>query len=246
VKRPRIAVLTSCTGVKADFQGTALDCADFARGRRYVARRHRGDLAAALLPAEDLYRGQQHLRLMRGVHAARVAGTVDVDLRIVSAGYGVVAGGEHLAPYGCTFQGMSRAQRRVWARRLDVPNAARRTLAEPFDLALVLLGDEYLDACGLEQTLELGGPTLVFCGSRAALRLPALPRLTPVHLATAHTRLFRCGLVGLKGEIGGRLLARAAAAPAWLERINPQSLLDELAEHGPVTEKHDAGALALF
>jgi hypothetical protein len=246
VKRPRVVVLSSCTGVKAPTDGATLGHADFARGRRYLDRRHRGDLAGSLVSAERLYRGQQHVRLMRGVHAAREAGTLDVDLRIVSAGYGVVAASDQLAPYECTFQGMPRARRRVWARQLGVPDAARRALSARSDLALVLLGDEYLDACGFDETLELGGPTLVFCGSRTALRLPVLPQLKPVHLATAHTRMFHCGLVGLKGEVGGRLLARAAEDPGSLGRVDHESLLGDLAAHGPVTETNDAGALALF
>src|SRR4051812_31491044 len=165
--RPRVLVLTSCTGVKAATDGPVLACADFPRGRSYVEARHRRDLAPALLPAEDLYRGQQHLRLMRGVQAAREAATIDVDLRIVSAGYGVVRGSESLAPYECTFQGMRRDRRREWARELAIPEATRTALATRTDLTVVLLGDEYLDSCGLDSTVALGGPTIVFCASQA-------------------------------------------------------------------------------
>ena len=245
MRRPRVVVLTSCTGVKAAYEGAALDCADFARGRRHVARRHRGDLAAALVPAEDLYRGQQHLRLMRGVHAARESRTIDIDLRIVSAGYGVVAGADPLAPYECTFQGMSRAERRRWATRLQIPTAARSALAQRTDLAIVLLGDDYLDASGVARVPELGSPTLVFCGARTALRLAPLPGLSPVHLSKTHTRVFRCGLVGLKGEVGGRLLAYLAADPTRVNRLSADTLLDRLAAVGPVVPQSRAPGLAL-
>lgn len=244
--RPRVLVLSSCTGVKAETDGPVLACADFARGRSYVEGRHRRDLATALLPAEELYQGQQHLRLMRGVHLAREAGTIEVDLRIVSAGYGVVRSDVPLAPYECTFQGMARKQRREWARELAIPAATRAALATCSDLTIVLLGDEYLDSCALDERLALGGPTFVFCGARAALRLPTLPRLHVVHLGTAHTRAFRCGLVGLKGEVGGRLLAYIADRVSCLEGIKTGTVLDELAAFGRVAEADDPGALALF
>jgi hypothetical protein len=246
VTRPRVLVVSSCTGLKAHADGAVLQCADFARGRSYVEGRHRRDLATALLPAEDLYRGQQHLRLMRGVHAARDAGTIDIDLRIVSAGYGVVRGSDPLAPYECTFQGMPRGRRREWARGLAIPEATRAALATRSDLTVVLLGDEYLDSCRLDSTLTLGGPTLVFCASRSALRLPALARLQVVRLKTAQTRRFRCGLVGLKGEVGGRLLAYLADEPSRLNHITAPALLDDLAGFGPTAGLADSDALALL
>ncbi len=73
--------------------------------------------AAEEAAAEALYRGQHHLRLMRGVGQAREAG-IDVQLWIVSAGYGVVAGHKRLRPYERTFQGMSATDRRSSARAL--------------------------------------------------------------------------------------------------------------------------------
>jgi hypothetical protein len=246
VTRPRVLVLSSCTGVKAENNGPSLAASDFARGRSYIEGRHRRDLAASLTAAEDLYRGQQHLRLMRGVHAARSAGTIDVDLRILSAGYGLVRGDDPLAPYEFTFQGMPRKHRRQWARDLAIPDAARAALSSSADLAVVLLGDEYLDTCALDATLTLGGPTFVFCGAQAALRLPTLPKLNIVRLGTEHTRAFRCGLVGLKGEVGGRLLAYVAEDVSRLHGIAAQRLLDRLAAFGSVAKADDPRASALF
>ncbi len=243
--RPRVLAISSCTGAKARVDGGVLSRADFDRGRSYVDERHRGDLAATLVPAEDLYRGQQHRRLMRGVHAAREAGTVDLDLRIVSAGYGLVGAGDRLAPYECTFHGMARTARHEWARVLAIPEKARAALARPSALSVVLLGDEYLDCCGLDETLTLGGPTVVFCGSQAALRVPALPSLSVVRLSTDHTRTFQCGLVGLKGEIGGRLLAYVADDPIRLERLDAEALLKQLASLGQVASIDTQASLAL-
>ena len=242
----RIMVLSSCTGAKAESSAVPLQRDDFARGRTHIEGRHRSDLATTLLPAEALYTGQHHLRLMRGVSAAREAAALDVDLRIVSAGYGLVESGDRLAPYESTFQGMPRNQRHTWARQLGIPDATRGALAESSDLTVVLLGDEYLDSCQLDEISALGGPTFVFCGSRGALRLPTLAHLHVVRLTTEHTRQFHCGLVGLKGEVGGRLLAYVSEDPTRLNRLNGATLLDRLVAFGPVAPANDDAARALF
>src|SRR4051812_49763525 len=109
----RIHVLTSCTGTKVS-------------SRRAV-------------PAEELYGGQHHVRLMRGVGVARDQG-LEVDLSIVSAGHGIVSGSERLMPYEQTFQGRSGGDRRELARTLAIPRGVRRVLSRPADLHLVLLG----------------------------------------------------------------------------------------------------------
>jgi hypothetical protein len=244
--KPRILVLSSCTSVKAGDAVESLTPADFARGPSHILARHDSDLADSLLSAEELYRGQQHVRLMRGVEVARAAEAVEVDLRIVSAGYGVLRASDRVAPYECTFQGMRRAARGAWARRLDIPDVVRRTLSESFALGIILLGDEYLSVCQLDDTLVLGGPTLFFCGSRAALRLPPLPGLQPCALGTRHARAFSCGLVGLKGEVGGRLLAYLAEQPGRIDRLETDVLVDQLRRFGPVAPARTSTTPALF
>src|SRR4051812_10054975 len=111
----RIHVLTSCTGSKVN--------------------------TCAPVPAEKLYCGQHHVRLMRGVAAARAAG-LDVELSIVSAGHGIVAGRRRLAPYERTFQGMAGGARRELAHALAIPATVRRVLRRPADLHVVLLGED--------------------------------------------------------------------------------------------------------
>lgn len=221
-----ISVLTACTGLKSASRGAVLTQADFARGFRHIAERHRR-LTTSLVSAERLYRGQQHTRLMRGVDAARQGGH-RVAVSIVSAGYGLLAGDATVAPYECTFQGMSTRQRRHWAGRLGLETAVKGVLEQTADAAIVLLGDDYFDACGLPGNLAVGAPTVVFCGTRTGLRMELGRGLRPVVLHKSDTRRFACGLVGLKGEVAGRLLARLAADPGFLKRLETPHLLDEL------------------
>jgi queuine/archaeosine tRNA-ribosyltransferase len=215
----RIVVLSSCTGEKSVQSPDALTLSDFREGAPHVRKRE-AELADLLRPAEELYRGQQHVRLMRGVTAFRRAHPTHgkgpaLDLRILSAGYGIVPGSQKLAPYEATFQGMGKAELRKWADTLGVPAAFRDAVAGPYDIALVLLGDDYLDACSLDASVKLGGPTLVFCGKNTLKKLPKLGNLHAVALTNAEAKRFSCGLVALKGELGSRILSRLAADAAF-------------------------------
>ena len=119
----RILIITSCTGHKSVSHEQQLTQEDFRLGPEHVRQREVG-LAEVLTPAEELYTGQQHVRLMRGVQALRTSGKeTDIDLWILSAGYGLVPGDRRLVPYDCTFDGMRKRELREWADFLGVPDA---------------------------------------------------------------------------------------------------------------------------
>lgn len=204
----RILIVTSCTGEKAHTPAQQLTQDDFVHlheGPAFTAREAR--LAEYRTKAEDMYTGQQHVRLMRGVRTARQKlGAEAIDLHILSAGYGLIAGAREIVPYECTFQGMKVRQLRAWADYLDIPEAIRDLLAQPYDLALVLLGTSYLRACRLRDDVLLGGQTVAFCSPKASCMLPKLQRLHVVTLSNADAQFFGCGMIALKGELGARIL----------------------------------------
>src|SRR5215212_11806928 len=115
---------------------------------------------------------------------------------------------------------MKKAELRQSATELDVPGEIRRVLAQPYDLGIVLLGDSYLEACALDESVRLGGPTILFCGSRIAARLPGLPNMRPVVLSNEEAKRFSYGLVGLKGEVAARLLERISSDANFVERLS--------------------------
>lgn len=176
--------------------------------------------------AESLYRGQQHLRLLAGVRAYRRAGRPagELQLRIVSAANGVVTPRKKLLPYEETFAGLPREAIRRQAQRLGIPGDVKRLLRSRYSLALILLGDDYLEACALEEDLQLGGPTIAFCAPRVAGRLPRLDPLRTIALHNAEAKRFSCGLISLKGELGARVLSRLAAEPEWITRLTAPDL----------------------
>src|SRR3954462_10310412 len=52
--------------------------------------------------AESLYTGAQHAKLMEGIRAFRDSGNGHLDLRIVSAGFGVLRSDQKVPPYNAT------------------------------------------------------------------------------------------------------------------------------------------------
>lgn len=224
----RVVVVTSCTGTKEANPERALTLEDFRQGREHVAQRER-ELSVFLMRAADLYRGQQHVRLMRGIRAARDTSlksmaALSVELWILSAGYGLVSEDEIIAPYRCTFQEMTANALRQWSTTRGIGLQFRRVLAQPYDLAIVLLGGLYLKACALDGSVKLGGLTLLFCGARTASMLPTLAHLRSVVLTNKNTRDFRCGQVGLKGEIAARLLTRLSADNNMIRSLHDRAL----------------------
>jgi len=192
-----VAVLTSCTGMKR----------------------------AEPAPAEDLYTGRQHVALMDGVRAFRRSPrAAGAHVWIVSAKHGVVAGDQVLAPYERTFQGMPKARIRQEAALLGIADGVVSVLYNPHHaLRLVLLGDDYLEACQGALRRPMPGQTVVFAGHRAARVLPRHAGLWVVGLAQAEARQYHAGLVSLKGVLAAALLRRLGAELDHDERAAPGS-----------------------
>ncbi|MFY7916513.1 MAG: tRNA-guanine transglycosylase DpdA [Rubrivivax sp.] len=229
-KAMKVLVLTSCTGEKSVQDEHQLTLADFQRGPEHIQAREKGLPA---IRADMLYTGLQHQRLMRGVLAARQSDSVDLELLVLSAGYGLVDAELPLAPYEATFSGMRRDELLEWARKLRIASDIREVLSQTFDLTLVLLGEDYLAACELSEDLSLGGPAIFLCSAASSKKLPKLPLLSTVVVTNAEAKRFGCGLVGLKGEVAARVLERLVADPSSLQGLlHGSSEFLEFAERG--------------
>ena len=193
----------------------------------------------ALVPAESLYAGEQHRRLMRGVYAFRRACSgIEFDLRIVSAGHGLVDAAALIGPYDATFSGVGTKKLTDDAERLRIPGDLASRLSKPYRLGLLLLGENYLRASTISTSWILGGPTIAFSSTAAAGRLADIHGLTCIRAGQDEARRFSCGLVGLKGEMAGRILEVLAERPELIDtfgRLSCQKIL-ELIESPAETE----------
>ena len=196
-----VLVLTSCTGLKA------------------------ADSPAGRTPAERLYVGEQHRRVMRGVEAFRgVSSGYKLDLKIISAGYGIIDGAEAVPLYDASFAGLGAAEIDRRSEALGIPQDCRALLAAPRALTLVLLGGDYLRASALGPDAALGGPAIVFGGAQASRLLTDNAQIRVIAAGREEARRFSCGLVGLKGELGGRLLELLAREPGLLPELGNPAL----------------------
>ena len=230
----RIVIITSCTGKKKVTNDRGLSKVDFSLGATHLKSRE-GELKKYLIPARDMYSGQQHVRLMRGIE--EVESKIDIDLYIVSAGYGLVGASRKLAPYECTFTGQGKDDLTDWALRLKIPQDLRKVVHQPYDLGIFLLGENYLAACQLDTDTKFGGPSIVLCGRIAAKKLPLSERLIAISLSNPEAKAFSCGLVGLKGEITSKLLRGIASSQLNIKQITTPSVdVLSLLDNGSITK----------
>ena len=168
-------------------------------------------LAPHTWPAEDVYTGQQHRRLMRAVQLAREVSGIKVDVHVASAGWGLIPGTQPVVPYDMTLSDLRRSQRARWAEWLGLPAAFTAWLAQPHELKMMLLGDTYLDAVGLSDKTGFPRPTIMFCSPSRSVRVSGVPNLYPVSLGNPEAGAYHCGVMALKGEVAGRFVAELAS-----------------------------------
>lgn len=175
-------------------------------------------LAEYRSPAVEMYTGQQHARLMRGVEACE--GTdIECEVSILSAGYGLISGHREIVPYEVTFQGMRKGQIQAWAEHLRIPDDVRQWFAGQADLNLVLLGESYLAAMDLDSDVVFATPTVFFCGKGGLNLIRGNGSYRAITLSRQDASRFSCGLVGLKGEIASLVLQRCVGHPGFVGKL---------------------------
>jgi hypothetical protein len=178
-------------------------------------------------PAEQLYAGEQHRRLMQGVEALRVK--CEVDVWIVSAKWGVIPGRTAVMPYNESFARVGRARVRAAADALDVPRTFRKVASLPAQLLVVLVGNDYFEAARLDESTHWSTTTVALMSPASAARFPPPPRVRVQAIGRAEARDFRLPLTLLKGEVARRLLDRVAEGLEPTMVIDPRfRLLEEL------------------
>jgi hypothetical protein len=216
----KLLILSACTGKKFLKHKNQLVLDDFLQGDDHIAAREK-ELLGLLTPAEALYSGEQHVRLMRGVNQLKSfpKKNIHIDFWILSAGYGLIHANKKIAPYECTFQGMKVKLLKKLAKARNITADFRKITSQPYDFALFLLGDSYLKSCSIDETVKLGGPTLMFCGTQTAKKTPRLDNLKVVPVSNPEAKRFSCGLVGLKGELAARLFSKLACENDLIEKL---------------------------
>jgi hypothetical protein len=206
----KVLIITSCTGEKLHSPNHQLTQGDFRLLHDNNEFQSLEDtLSEYRTSAEEIYTGQQHIRLMQGVRELRNSSSkIDVQVWILSAGYGFIPGHRPIVPYECTFQGMKKGELRKWADYLNVADQSKNLFSEDADLILVLLGDSYLKALNLDDSMEFKSPTLFLTSEGGRKQIKGKGKILTVQLSNKEAKRFSCGLVGLKGELAKRILTQ--------------------------------------
>jgi len=197
---PKILVITSCTGEKRYKPSNQLTLQDF-KNINHLKQRE-SELSPFLCSAGDLYTGKQHICLMAGIQSLRnIFGSHIIDVKILSAGYGLISEDKLIAPYEVTFNAMKAREIDEWATHLDIHESVNTSI-ESYDLIFFLLGDKYLRTLSLPLDTS-SKQTLIFLASRQkASSIQGMnAKVFVMPLSNAEAKKYHYGLVGLKGYL---------------------------------------------
>lgn len=200
----RILVVTSCTGEKAKKPENQLVWDDFQDKDRLVARQL--ELDAEKMTAGKLYTGKQHTFLMNGIYEYREK-EQNVDVAVLSAGFGILDEDEMVVPYEVTFNNMTGAQIQAWSNNLEITQSLERRIQEKeYDLIFFLLGDKYLQAISWPIQTKEDQKLIFFAGHMSKKRLQCQPHSTLLLMGNKEASYFGGGLIWLKGLLFSKLV----------------------------------------
>ena len=177
IKDLRILVVSSCTAKKTVTASQIPSLNDFRNPDRL--KRLQSTLEQYLRPAGEMYAGTQHVRMMAGVRQLRDwYGPDSVDVKIISAGYGLVDEQRLIAPYNATFSDLSRSDARAWARQLGIASAVRSAIAT-YPLVVFLLGVNYLNSIEPPVHPNPNQRIVFFANPAPELQLPGVVVIPP-------------------------------------------------------------------
>lgn len=167
-------------------------------------------------PARDMYTGPQNTELVKAVDLLRTISEVDVELTIISAGFGFLQELDRVPPYDCSFTNMKIRDVRKRSEKLGLQSSYASLVNKKIDLIYLALGKRYLDALGKNIIATIQTPTIVFheLQSEYLIRIPCSAHAVKSFSKSGYKIH---GVVGFKGDLL-RVLARYA-----LGRPNPGS-----------------------
>lgn len=201
----RVLVVTSCTKDKKLPSGSQQQLGAeqlWDEGEDDRVTRDFGLLEQFRTPAGQLYTGRQHQQLMQGVTLLReMFGHDVVDVKIISAGFGVVDETQPLPPYNVTFADQSTANILAIAQRLHIPQVMSEVMTNEYDCAFFLLGENYLLSLGLPFAQPPRFPCLFLAGPSSRKKVPRRSPYFFVRVGQDDSIAFSYNLVGLKGHL---------------------------------------------
>lgn len=199
----KVLVVTSCTGEKIYKPSNELTMKDFVNKELLIQREK--ELEQYITSAGEMYTGTQHKELMDGVRRYRQHGG-DIDVAILSAGYGLLKEHDHIAPYEVTFNSMNTAKIKSWSYDLKITEELQKFIRN-YDLVFFLLGDKYLQAVDWPLEVSEQQKLIFFAGMSSAARILWDSGYYMMSIGENDARYFKSGLIEIKGKLFSDLLS---------------------------------------
>lgn len=165
-------------------------------------------------PARDMYTGSQSIELIKAVDLLRKILHIEVQVVIISAGFGILHEQDLVPPYDCSFTNMKIRQVRKRSEELNLQSSFTSLINKNFDLIYLALGNRYLAALGTDILTTIQIPTIVF-HQQESEHLIRIPCSAETVKAFSKNGYKIHGVMGFKGDLL-RVLARYA-----LQRSRP-------------------------
>ncbi|AMA10652.1 tRNA-guanine transglycosylase DpdA [Picosynechococcus sp. PCC 73109] len=230
MRSTKILIISSCTGKKKFKIDKAININDFKNKAKLNKKiKH---IQKYQCSASEMYTGQQHLLVMQGIDMLQDNFEVDIDLYILSAGYGLIPENKKIFPYEVTFNSFNNQQLKQWSNFLGVHKQCE-TLILKYDLVFFLLGDKYIQALNLPIQTRTN-QTLIFFSSKSSKKYICNTTLKAkthiLELSNQEAKKYSYGLVGLKGFLFKKLCEVSLEKNYIFQYIleNPENLLNFL------------------
>lgn len=224
----RILVVTSCTGEKVFKPENQLFFEDFQD--EHILQRREKELSEFRTTAKEMYNGSQHLALMDGINTFRENGG-NIDLSIISAGYGLLDESDEIVPYEVTFNNMNSQTIKTWSRKQKITETLQEKV-QNYDMVFFLLGDKYLQS--VEWPLQITDQQrfFFFAGNSSRTRVMVNENYHLLTIGEDEAKAFRFGLIGIKGFLFAQLLKQSITVgheELWNELyISPSKVRDHI------------------
>ena len=223
---PSIIVISSCTGAKLSKPEGQLTLDDFRQGSEHVKAREEA-LKPYLTSAKRMYTGQQHVQVSQAFDLLSTNKDLTSTLKIISAGYGLIADNQFIAPYETTFNDLSSKEVLAWSRQLKIHDDLNTAIRD-YDIVVFLLGENYLKSALLPLESRPEQSFIFLASGGSAKNIPAhAARQAIMTLANKDARRFGYGLVGLKGFLFYQMARMVAEHPEVLRewQADPQTAI---------------------
>jgi len=221
----QMLVVSSC-GKKKKVQPSTLPTCDDLSSTNWAHWKTK--LNPYILPAAEMYTGNQFTQLLVGVERLRRIKGFDIDVYIVSAGFGLLSEQDLIPPYECSFSAMKKGEILSRADTLGIQDDFAKLMTQGYDFSYLALGKSYMTAIGFQWLEFIHGTIASFVKEvekEGILYLPA--NANTVHEFSANGHKIH-GVTGFKGDLLRILADYALSCVDPLEEVKNWTNTDHL------------------